>query len=81
MLWFAKMRGRRNARNLYHVRYLAQAGDLAAKNLPEEVKALKERYGFKTLKKLLAGSEMFDIFDEPLSSGRFRTLYRKKEMH
>lgn len=61
--------------------YLAQAGDLAAKNLPEEVKALKERYGFKTLKKLLAGSEMFDIFDEPLSGGRFRTLYRKKEMH
>ena len=61
--------------------YLAQAGDLAAKNLPEEVKALKERYGFKTLKKLLAGSEMLDIFDEPLSSGRFRTLYRKKEMH
>ena len=61
--------------------YLAQAGDLAAKSLPEEVKALKERYGFKTLKKLLAGSEMFDIFDDPLSDGRFRTLYRQKEMH
>lgn len=61
--------------------YLAQAGDLAAKNLPEEVKELKERYGFKTLKKLLVGSEMFDVFDEPLLGGRFRTLYRKKEMN
>jgi hypothetical protein len=29
--------------------YLAQAGDLAAKELPDEVKHLKERYGFKTL--------------------------------
>jgi hypothetical protein len=56
--------------------YLAQAGDLAAKELPEEVKHLKERYGFKTLKKLLIGSEMFEIFDEPLVSGAFRTLYK-----
>lgn len=58
--------------------YLAQAGDLAAKELPEEVQQLKERYGFKTLKKLLIGSEMFDVLDEPLSDGRFRTLYRQK---
>lgn len=58
--------------------YLAHAGDLAAKNLPDEVKALKERYGFKTLKKLLIGSEMFDLFDEPLSDGRFRTLFRPR---
>lgn len=56
--------------------YLAQAGDLAAKELPDEVKALKERYGFKTLKKLLVGSEMFEIFDEPLVTGAFRTLYK-----
>ncbi len=58
--------------------YLAQAGDLAAKELPEEVQQLKERYGFKTLKKLLIGSDMFDVQDEPLSDGRFRTLYRQK---
>lgn len=56
--------------------YLAQAGDLAAKELPEEVKSLKVRYGFQTLKKLLVGSEMFEIFDEPLANGRFRTLYK-----
>jgi hypothetical protein len=56
--------------------YLAQAGDLAAKELPDEVKHLKERYGFKTLTKLLIGSEMFEIFDEPLANGAFRTLYK-----
>ena len=56
--------------------YLAQAGDLAAKELPDEVKHLEERYGFKTLKMLLIGSEMFEIFDEPLVNGGFRTLYK-----
>lgn len=61
--------------------FLAHAGGLANKELPEEVKNLKERYGFKTLKKLLVGSEMFDVFDEPLSDGRFRTLYKNKGMH
>lgn len=60
--------------------YLAHAGNLANKELPEEVKNLNERYGFKTLKKLLIGSEMFDVFDEPLSEGRFRTLYKNKGM-
>jgi hypothetical protein len=40
------------------------------------VKHLKERYGFKTLKKLLIGAEMFEICDEPLASGDFRTLYK-----
>lgn len=56
--------------------YLAQAGDLAAKELPDDVRHLKERYGFKTLKNLLIGSEMFEILDEPLARGAFRTLYR-----
>lgn len=60
--------------------YLAHAGELAKKELPEEVKNIKERYGFKTFKTLLVGSEMFDVFDEPLSGGRFRTLYKNKEM-
>lgn len=58
--------------------YLAQAGNLAARELPDEIKHLKERYGFKTLKKLLFGAEMFDLMDEPLSDGNFRTLYRLK---
>jgi hypothetical protein len=59
---------------------LARAGRVANNELPEEVKNLNERYGFKTLKKLLIGSEMFDVFDEPLSEGRFRTLYKNKEI-
>lgn len=56
--------------------YLAHAGELAAKELSEELKNIKERYGFKTLKKLVIGSEMFDVLDEILPSGGFRTLYR-----
>lgn len=56
--------------------FLAHAGELAAKELSEEVKSLKERYGFKTLKKLVIGSELFDVLDEILPSGGFRTLYR-----
>lgn len=59
--------------------YLARAGCLANRDLAEEVKNLKERYGFKTLKKLIVGSGMFDVFDEPLPDGQFRTLYKNKE--
>lgn len=58
--------------------YLAHAGELAAESLPDEIKALKERYGFKTLKKLLLGCEIFDVLDEPLARGGFRTMYRTK---
>lgn len=58
--------------------YLAQAGDLAARDLPDEVKHFKERYGFKTLKQLLVGANIFNVVDEPLTGGRFRTLYRRK---
>ncbi|WP_186408249.1 hypothetical protein [Candidatus Accumulibacter aalborgensis] len=61
--------------------YLAQAGDLAAKEMPEEVTSLKERYGLKTLKKLFVGCKTFDVFDEILSDGRFRTLYKNTGMH
>ncbi len=56
--------------------YLAHAGKLAAKELSEELNNLKERYGFKTLKKLVIGSELFDVLDEILPGGGFRTLYR-----
>ena len=56
--------------------YLAHAGELAAKELSEELSNLKERYGFKTLKKLVIGSELFDVLDEILPGGGFRTLYR-----
>lgn len=58
--------------------YLAHAGGLAAKEMPDEVRALKERYGYKTLKKLIEASQMFDILDEILPGGGYRTLYRPK---
>jgi hypothetical protein len=56
--------------------YLAHAGKLANKNLPDDIRNLKERYGFNTLKKLLIACETFDVYDEPLANGTFRTLYR-----
>lgn len=56
--------------------YLAYAGTLAAKELSEELNNLNERYGFKTLKKLVIGSELFDVLDEILPGGGFRTLFR-----
>lgn len=58
--------------------FLAHAGELASKDLPDEIKALKERYGYKTLKKLVVGTEMFEVLDEILPGGGFRTLYRPK---
>lgn len=58
---------------------LARAGALVRVNAADEVAHLKERYGHLTLKKLLIASELFDVWDEPLSNGRFRTLYRLKQ--
>jgi hypothetical protein len=55
---------------------LSHAGRLASKNLPDDIRDLKERYGFGTLKKLLIACEAFDVYDEPLANGTFRTLYR-----
>jgi len=46
--------------------------------MPEEIANLKEHYGFKTLKKLLLGTEIFELVDEQISEGRFHTLYRNK---
>lgn len=57
---------------------LAQADQRARKALPNEIKALKEKYGFKSLKKLMNGCGVFDVLDEPIDNGRFRTLYRAR---
>jgi len=57
---------------------LAQADKRAREELPDEIKALKEKYGFKTLKKLLNGCGVFDVLDEPTDNGKFRTLYRAR---
>ena len=57
---------------------LADAGRLARIHESDEVAHLKERYGHSTLKRLLIASDLFDVLDEALSNGSFRTLYRVK---
>ena len=57
---------------------LATAGHLLQLHAAEEVLALKERYGFTTLKKLVLASELFDVQDEPTDKGGMRTIYRIK---
>ncbi|HPH13691.1 MAG TPA: OST-HTH/LOTUS domain-containing protein [Burkholderiaceae bacterium] len=58
--------------------YVATAGQVAAREMPDNLRDLKARYGFSTLKKLLIGSELFEVMDEPLENGGFRALYRLK---
>lgn len=57
---------------------LATAGHLLRLHADEEVLALKERYGFTSLKKLVLASELFDVQYEPTNKGGIRTLYRIK---
>jgi|JI10StandDraft_1071094.scaffolds.fasta_scaffold428886_1 hypothetical protein len=61
--------------------YLSSAANVAAKALPDELAHLVERYGFKTLKQLLIGSELFDVMDEGMPKGGSRTLFRLRESH
>jgi hypothetical protein len=54
---------------------LASAGQVLRQQAPEDAAALKQRYGYSTLKRLLIATDMFDIKDEPTARG-FRTVYR-----
>ncbi|MEC4718163.1 hypothetical protein RY831_03320 [Noviherbaspirillum sp. CPCC 100848] len=58
--------------------YLALAGNVAMRDLPDEVKNIKERYGLAKFKGLLLASEMFEIRDETLPGGGTRTIYKNK---
>ena len=57
---------------------LADAGRIARHQVPEAVTDMKGKYGYSTLKRVLVASKLFHVFDEPLPSGGFRTLYRTK---
>lgn len=57
---------------------LKQATQIARLQDSDAVTHLKERYGYSTLKEVLIGSELFDLKEEPLSNGGFRTIYRVK---
>nr|WP_315195804.1 hypothetical protein [uncultured Aquabacterium sp.] len=58
--------------------YLADAGRIAWLQEPKAVTHMKERQGHATLKKLALASDLFDVFDEPLPGGGYRTLYKAK---
>lgn len=55
---------------------LATAGNLIKRTEPQEFENLTERYGHRTLKKLLLATGLFDVADEPMPKGGTRTVYR-----
>jgi hypothetical protein len=57
---------------------LGTAGQLIRKHAPEEVAALQERYGYRTLKGLLLAADLFEVRDEPTAKGGSRAVYRIK---
>jgi hypothetical protein len=58
---------------------LALAGHLVASLEPEELASAKRRFGNGSLKRLLVATEMFEVVDEPVGGGHWRTIYRKKQ--
>ena len=61
---------------------LDAADHLIRQHAPEEISALHERYGHKTLKELVSATEQFDIYEESTDRGGIRVLYRlKHEVH
>lgn len=55
---------------------LASAGHILRRQEPDELDHLLERYGHRTLKRLLLATELFDIEEEPTTGGGTRTIYR-----
>lgn len=57
---------------------LSHAAQLIREHAPEEIRAMKERYGKKWLLKLIRATEIFDVAEEPTKRGGLRVLYRLK---
>ncbi|MGB7934689.1 MAG: hypothetical protein WCH04_21200 [Gammaproteobacteria bacterium] len=57
---------------------LSHADQLIRQHAPEEIAALKERYGKKTLQELIQATDIFDIAEELTKKGGIRVLYRLK---
>ena len=55
---------------------LATACNIIRQLEPEELAELFQRFGHRTLKKLLLATELFDVDEEPTSKGGTRTVYR-----
>lgn len=54
------------------------AGHLLEKHTPEEKAAMKERYGYSSLKKLMLATGLFEIIEEPTNKGGLRIIYKLK---
>ncbi len=52
------------------------AGHLLEKHIPEEKAAMKERYGYSSLKKLMLATGLFEIIEEPTNKGGLRISYK-----
>jgi len=57
---------------------LSTAGQLIRQHVPDEILALHEKYGHKTLKGLILATELFDLCEESTDRGGIRVLYRLK---
>ena len=57
---------------------LSTAGQLIKQHAPDEISALHEKYGHKTLKGLVLATELFDLCEESTDRGGIRVLYRLK---
>jgi hypothetical protein len=55
---------------------LGKAAQLLDQFDAEEIKTINERYGFRSLKKLMLASDLFDFKDEPTNKCGTRTVYR-----
>ena len=51
---------------------LSFAGSLLRQQIPEDLAALQERYGYKTLKQLMVATDLFDFHEESTTKGGIR---------
>ena len=57
---------------------LARAAAVARHQEPDDCAQMRNRYGVRTFRKLLVAYPDFEVWDEALSNGRSRTLYRMR---
>ncbi|MGX5173285.1 OST-HTH/LOTUS domain-containing protein [Aliikangiella sp. IMCC44653] len=57
---------------------LTVAGQLLDKHVPEEKAAMKERFGYSSLKQLILATGLFEVVEEPTNKGGWKVLYKLK---
>ena len=58
---------------------LSNAGHLARDLAGDDIRSMAERFGHKSLKRLLIATELFDVVEEPTTGEHTRTIYRLKQ--